>query len=152
LLALESVPMPTTPVSLCLLCRHEAGEGGIRLSYPFPAHMLFDSFTRRSSPGANRHWHTFAGVGQELRYSCQRRRCTLWYNCSSSLDGSRLAVGAPMHDYSTAEERISVNDNGGAIFLYEYDGSAWNQIGSCRRHWRRSWRTPADGSSDRRPP
>jgi hypothetical protein len=47
----------------------------------------------------------------------------------SSLDGSRLAVGAPMHDYSTAEANaLSVNDNGGAIFLYEYDGSVWNQI------------------------
>jgi hypothetical protein len=58
-----------------------------------------------------------------------------------------------MHDYSTAEERISVNDNGGAIFLYEYDGSAWNQI------WFLAGDTgeglgerSADGSSDRRPP
>jgi hypothetical protein len=47
----------------------------------------------------------------------------------SSLDGSRLAVGAPQHDYSTAEaDALSVNENGGAIFLYEYDGSVWNQI------------------------
>jgi hypothetical protein len=91
-------------VSLCLLCRHEAGEETCS-SYPFPlTSCLFDSFTRRSSPGANSHWHV-CQCRQSFRYSfCQRRRCTLWYNCcSSSLDGSRLAVGAPMHDYSTAE-------------------------------------------------
>jgi hypothetical protein len=34
-----------------------------------------------------------------------------------------------MHDYITTEaNELSVNDNGGAIFLYEYDGSVWNQI------------------------
>jgi hypothetical protein len=45
-----------------------------------------------------------------------------------------------MHD-TVPGQRLSVNDNGGAIFLYEYDGSVWNQIWFLAGDWRRSWRT-----------
>jgi hypothetical protein len=75
---------------------------------------------------------TFASVGQDLVGIPSANETDVLFGTTvvlSSLDGSRLAVGAPKHDYSTAEaDALSVNENGGAIFLYEYDGSVWNQI------------------------
>jgi hypothetical protein len=48
-----------------------------------------------------------------------------------SLDdlGNRLAVGAPLHDYimsATSTDPSFLNENGGAVVLYEFDGSHWN--------------------------
>jgi hypothetical protein len=75
---------------------------------------------------------TFSSVGQDLVGIPSANETDVLFGTTvvlSSLDGTRLAVGAPMHDYSTAEaDALSVNENGGAIFLYEYDGSVWNQI------------------------
>jgi len=47
----------------------------------------------------------------------------------SSANGTRLAVGAPMHDYSTpGASNSTLNENGGGVFLYEYDGTLWNLL------------------------
>jgi hypothetical protein len=105
----------------------------MHLSYPFPAYILFVLFIPQAvAPRRNLAIGTFASVGQELLGVPSANEEDVLFGtivALSSLDGSRLAVGAPMHDYSTAEaDDLSVNDNGGAIFLYEYDGSFWNQI------------------------
>lgn len=47
----------------------------------------------------------------------------------SQADGSRLAVGSPHHGWSTPiEDILFPNDDGGAFFIYDYDGSNWNLI------------------------
>jgi hypothetical protein len=105
----------------------------MRLSHPFPTHNLFARCIHQAvTPRRKLAIGTFAGVGQELLGIPSANEEDVLFGTSvvlSSLDGGRLAVGAPMHDYSTAEANaLSVNENGGAIFLYEYDGSVWNQI------------------------
>jgi hypothetical protein len=105
----------------------------MHLSYSFPAHNLFVPFIHQAVATSRKlAIGTFASVGQELLGIPSANDEDVLFGTTvvlSSLDGSRLAVGAPMHDYSTAEaNELSANDNGGAIFLYEYDGSVWNQI------------------------
>jgi hypothetical protein len=90
-------------------------------------HNLFVRFVHQAiTPSRKLAIGTFASVGQELLGIPSANEEDVLFGATvvfSSLDGSRLAVGAPMHDYSTAEaNELTVNDNGGAIFLYEYDG------------------------------
>jgi len=43
-----------------------------------------------------------------------------------SLDGSRLIVGAPHHDYnSTTREDMFLCEECGGLFLYGYNGTDW---------------------------
>jgi len=49
----------------------------------------------------------------------------------SSADGSRLAVGAPLHDWTTPSNHdlnALPNEDGGGIYLYDNDGSNWNLL------------------------
>ncbi len=89
-------------VSLCVLCRHEAGEEA-----NVPRSHLLSRFIRQSvAPRRNLAIGTFASVGQELLGIPSANEEDVLFGTTvvlSSLDGSRLAIGAPMHDYSTAE-------------------------------------------------
>ena len=76
---------------------------------------------------------TFASVGQDLLGipSINASEDVLFGTsvALSSLDGTRLVVGAPMHDYNATEaDQSAVNDSGGGAFLYNYDGSNWNLL------------------------
>jgi len=76
---------------------------------------------------------TFASVGQDLLGipSINASEDVLFGTsvALSSLEGTRLVVGAPMHDYNATEaDESAVNDNGGGVFLYDYDGSNWNLL------------------------
>jgi hypothetical protein len=47
------------------------------------------------------------------------------YNVAISDDGLRMAVGSRNHDWLSADGSGTVNSNGGAIFIYDYDGTEW---------------------------
>ncbi len=71
------------------------------------------------APGETRHWHVRQCKPELLGTSFDNEDDVLLGTtvALSSLDDSRLAVGAPIHNYSATEANaISVNDNGGAIF------------------------------------
>lgn len=49
----------------------------------------------------------------------------------SSANGNILAVGAPHHGYnSSTANPANLNDEGGAVFLYKFNGTDWNLLAS----------------------
>lgn len=49
-----------------------------------------------------------------------------YFGASVSLNGNYLAVGAPGHDYDSSGANYS--ELSGAVFIYEFDGTSWDQI------------------------
>lgn len=49
-----------------------------------------------------------------------------YFGASVSLNGNYLAVGAPGHDYDSTGANYS--EFSGAVYIYEFDGTNWNQI------------------------
>lgn len=46
-------------------------------------------------------------------------------NIAISDDGLRLAVSAYRHDWLSADDSGALNEDGGAVFIYDYDGTSW---------------------------
>jgi hypothetical protein len=135
LLALGSVPMPTIG-KLCVV----PSLRSVR-RHTFPAHIfLVDSPGGR--PRRKLAIGTFASVGQELLGipSANEEMYSLVLAVVLPRSTEAVAVGAPMHDYSTAGPTSLRERQWRTIFLYKYDGLEPDLV-PCRRHWRRSWRT-----------
>lgn len=76
---------------------------------------------------------TFAKVGQDLVGVPSSNEENVLFGTSVALSsgggGNRLAVGAPMHDYnSTDVDELAIVDNGGGVFLYDFNGADWDLL------------------------